>query len=141
MSPVVAVASGAVGVGTEPVSQARRFVQLAADYRIAAWPRCSVDFTATQAGRMPVRLDDGAYNPTQTIVNLGARYRFSVQGRTVTLRVQVQNLTNEKVWSVADTSGGLVPYPPPRTALAYLRPSCERDGTGAIVSGVTAQHR
>lgn len=120
MSPVVAVASGAVGVGTEPVSQARRFVQLAADYRIAAWPRCSVDFTATQAGRMPVRLDDGAYNPTQTIVNLGARYRFSVQGRTVTLRVQVQNLTNEKVWSVADTSGGLVPYPPPRTALAYL---------------------
>jgi len=37
-----------------------------------------------------------------------------------TLRVQVQNVTNQKVWSVADTSGGLVTYPPPHMWFAYL---------------------
>jgi outer membrane receptor protein involved in Fe transport len=67
-----------------------------------------------------VRLDDGAYNPAQTIVNVGARYRFSVAGRAATLRVQVQNVTNQKVWLVIDSSGGLVAYPPPAFVLAYL---------------------
>ncbi len=120
MSPVVAVADGTVGVGTAPVSQSRRLLQLAADYRLAVWPRCSFDITATQQGEMPVRLDDGAYNPTQTLVNVGARYRFSVSGHPATLRIQVQNVTDQKVWSVIDTSGGLVPYPPLHMALAYL---------------------
>jgi outer membrane receptor protein involved in Fe transport len=65
-------------------------------------------------------LDDGAYNPAQTIVNLGARYRFNVAGHTATIRIQVQNLTNQKVWSVIDTSGGLVPYPPLHMLSGYL---------------------
>ena len=67
-----------------------------------------------------MRLDDGAYNPAQTFVNVGARYRFSVAGRTATLRIQMQNVTNQKVWSVSDSSGGLVPYPPLHMLLAYL---------------------
>jgi len=120
MSPEVAVASGAAGVGSAPVAQARRMLQLAADYRLAPWPRCSLDLTVTELGAAPVRLDDGAYNPAQTLVNVGARYRFSVAGRTAVLRVQVQNVTNQKVWSVADTSGGLVAYPPLHMAMAYL---------------------
>lgn len=120
MSPQVAVASAAVGVGSAPVSQARRILQLALDYRLTVWPRLSLDTTATQLGRMPVRLDDGAYNPTQTIVNVGARYRFSIAGYPATLRVQVQNVTNQRVWYVYDLSGGLTPYPPLHMALAYL---------------------
>jgi hypothetical protein len=43
-----------------------------------------------------------------------------VAGRAATLRVQMQNVTNQKVWSVIDTSGGLVTYPPPHMLLAYL---------------------
>jgi iron complex outermembrane recepter protein len=120
MSPEVAVASGVEGGGTAPVSQPRDILQLALDYRFPLWPRCSLDFTATHQGAVPVRLDDGAYNPAQTIVNVGARYRFSVAGRTATLRIQVQNVTNQKVWSVIDTSGGLVTYPPLHMLLAYL---------------------
>jgi len=120
MSPQVAVASGAIGVGSAPVSQPRRILQLALDYRPSGWPRLSLDMTATQQGREPVRLDDGAYNPTQTIVTVGARYRFGATNRPVTLRVQVQNITNQMVWYVYDLSGGLTPYPPPHMALAYL---------------------
>ena len=120
MFPQVDVASGIGGVGSEPVSQPRRILQLAADYRLAVWPRCSLDITATHYGRVPVRLDDGAYNPGQTLVNVGARYRFSVTGHAATLRVQVQNVTDQKVWAVADTSGGLEAYPPLHMALAYL---------------------
>src|SRR4029077_8403479 len=100
--------------------QPRNILQLALDYQLPASPRCSLDVTVTHQGRVPVRLDDGAYNPAQTIVNVGARYRFSVAGHSATLRVQVQNVTNQQVWSVSDTSGGLVTYPPLHMALAYL---------------------
>lgn len=120
MSPEVAVTSGAEGVGSAPVSQPHNILQLALDYRFPAAPRYSLDVTATHQGAVPVRLDDGAYNPAQTIVNVGARYRFAVAGRTATLRLQVQNATNQKVWSVIDTSGGLATYPPPHMVLAYL---------------------
>jgi iron complex outermembrane receptor protein len=120
MSPEVALAQGVTGVGTAPVNQARSLLQLAADYQLPPWPRCSLDITATREGSVPVRLDDGAYNPAQTIVNIGARYRFSVAGRAAALRVQVQNVTNQKVWLVVDSSGGLVAYPPPSMVLAYL---------------------
>jgi len=120
MSPEVTVTSGAEGVGSAPVNQPRNILQLALDYRFPFWSRCSLDVTATHQGAVPVRLDDGAYNPAQTIVNVGARYRFSISGRTATLRIQMQNVTSQKVWSVIDTSGGLVPYPPLHTLLAYL---------------------
>ena len=120
MSPEVEVAEGVTGVGTEPVNQPRSTLQLALDYQLPPCPRCSLDVTATRQGSVAVRLDDGAYNPAQTIVNVGARYRFSVAGRVATLRVQVQNVTNQKVWLVIDSSGGLIAYPPPAFVLAYL---------------------
>jgi iron complex outermembrane receptor protein len=69
---------------------------------------------------VPVRVDDGAYVPAQTLVNVGARYRFSVSGHEATLRVEVANVNEEKSWSVVDYSGGLVAYPPFHMALAYL---------------------
>jgi iron complex outermembrane receptor protein len=120
MSPEVEVGEGVTGVGTEPVNQPRSTLQLALDYQLPPCPRCSLDVTATRQGSVAVRLDDGAYNPAQTIVNIGARYRFSVAGRAAALRVQVQNVTNQKVWLVIDSSGGLIAYPPPAFVLAYL---------------------
>ena len=120
MAPEVAVASGVEGVGSAPVNQPRSMLQLGADYRLPACRRCSLDITATRQGEVPVRLDDGAYNPAQTLVNVGGRYRFTLAGRTATLRVQVQNVTNQKVWFVIDPSGGLVAYPPLHMVLAYL---------------------
>ena len=120
MSPQVAIANGVEGVGSAPVNQPRDLLQLAVDYQLPASPCCSLDITVTHQGRVPVRLDDGAYNPAQTIVNVGARYRFNVAGHPATLRVQVQNATSQQVWSVIDASGGLVAYPPRHMALAYL---------------------
>jgi iron complex outermembrane receptor protein len=120
MSPEVTPGSGVVGVGTAPVSQPRRILQLAADYRLAFWPRCSLDVTATQFGPMPVRVDDGAYLPAQTLLNVGARYRFSVSGHQATLRVAVQNVTNLRSWSVVDLSGGMTAYPPQHMVFGYL---------------------
>jgi iron complex outermembrane receptor protein len=120
MSPEVDVANGVEGVGSTPVNQPREILQLALDYQLPAAPRCSVDATVTHQGRVPVRLDNGAYNPAQTIVTVGARYRFSVGGYPATLRVQMQNATGQQVWSVIDSSGGLWPYPPLHTVLVYL---------------------
>jgi iron complex outermembrane receptor protein len=120
MAPVVTLGSGVQGVGTAPVAQTRRILQLAADYRLAIWPRCSLDITATQFGSVPVRVDDGAYIPTQTLVNVGTRYRFSVSGHEATLRVAVQNVSNLRSWSVIDLSGGLVAYPPQHMVFGYL---------------------
>lgn len=120
MSPQVAITSGVEGVGSAPVNQPRDLLQLALDYQLPAAPCCSLDITVTHQGRVPVRLDDGVYNPAQTIVNVGARYRFNVAGHAATLRVQVQNATSQKVWSVIDSSGGLVTYPPLHLVLAYV---------------------
>jgi iron complex outermembrane receptor protein len=120
MAPVVDLAAGTQGVGTAPVAQPRHLVQLAADYKVPAWPRLSLDATVTEQGAAPIRVDDGAYNPAQTIVNIGGRYRFTILGQDATLRVQVQNVTNQRVWMVIDNSGGLVAYPPQHMALAYV---------------------
>ncbi len=120
MSPEVAVAAGLEGVGSAPVNQPRNILQLALDYQLAAARRWSLDMTVTHEGTVPVRLDDGAYNPAQTLVNVGARYRFTVAGRAATLRVQMQNATSQQVWSVIDASGGLVTYPPLHMLLAYV---------------------
>ena len=120
MAPKVDVASGAGGVGTAPIGTPRRLAQLAIDYRPPVWPRFSFDVTATEQSRVPVRLDDGAYIPAQMLVNVGARYRFRMLGRDATLRMQVQNVTERRVWAVIDTSGGLMPYPPLHMVLAYL---------------------
>jgi iron complex outermembrane recepter protein len=108
------------GVGSAPINQPRNIVQLAGDYRFPAWPRGSVDVMVTHQGAVPVRLDDGADNPAQTLVNIGGRYRFNIAGHPATLRVQIQNVTNQRVWSVVDYSGGLSAYPPLHMALAYL---------------------
>ena len=120
MSPKVALGSGVNGVGSAPVNQPRNIVQLSGDYRFPAWPRGSIDVVVTHQGAVPVRLDDGADNPAQTLVNIGGRYRFNIAGHAATLRVQIQNVTNQRVWSVVDYSGGLSAYPPLHMALAYL---------------------
>jgi iron complex outermembrane recepter protein len=120
MAPVVDLAPGNQGVGTAPVAQPRHIVQLAADYKVPAWPRLSLDATVTEQGAAPIRVDDGAYNPAQTIVNVGGRYTFTVLGQDATLRVQVQNVTNQRVWFVIDNSGGLAVYPPQHMVLAYV---------------------
>jgi len=120
ISPTVALGSGVNGVGSAPVNQPRNIVQLAGDYRFPAWPRGSIDVTVTHQGAVPVRLDDGADNAAQTLVNIGGRYRFDIGGYPATLRVQIQNVTNQRVWSVVDSSGGLSAYPPLHMALAYL---------------------
>ena len=120
MSPEVEVGNGITGVGSAPINQPRNLLQLALDYQLPVAPRCSIDATVTHQGRVPVTLDNGTYNPAQTIVNLGARYRFSVYGYPATLRVQMENATGRQVWSVIDSNGGLSPYPPRYMVLAYL---------------------
>jgi iron complex outermembrane recepter protein len=120
MAPVVKLASGVTGVGTAPVSQPRRIWQLAADYQLPFCARCSLDATVSQFGAVPVRVDDGAHIPSQTIANIGGRYRFGLFGHEATLRVQVQNVTNQRTWSVIDPSGGMVAYPPEHMASVYL---------------------
>ena len=120
MSPEVDVANGVERVGSVPINQPRDILQLALDYQLPAAPRCSLDVTVTHQGRVPVRLDNGAYNPAQTLVNVGTRYRFKVGGFPATLRIQMQNATGQQVWSVIDSSGGLWPFPPRYTVLAYL---------------------
>jgi iron complex outermembrane receptor protein len=120
MAPVVQLTAGTQGVGTTPVGEPRRLLQLAADYKIPPWPRLSLDATLTEQSAEAVRVDNGAWNPAQTIINVGGRYRFTILGQDATLRAQVQNVTNQRTWFVVDNSGGLVAYPPQHMALAYL---------------------
>ncbi len=108
----------AEGVGSIAFGQPRVQAVINADYKFTAWPGASVDLSVFHFGTSPASIDDVTQNPAQTILILGARYRFSVLGAPATLRVQVQNLTNYYFWNMG-YSPGFSQFPP-RSLFGYL---------------------
>jgi len=106
------------GVGPIAFGQPRAQGVINADYKFSNWPRLSADVTVFHFGTSPASVDDATQNPAQTIVILGGRYRFKIQGAPATLRVQVQNLTNYYLWNMGYNPG--FSQFPPRSFFAYL---------------------
>jgi outer membrane receptor protein involved in Fe transport len=108
----------AEGVGPIAIGQPRLTYVLNAAYGIPKWPALSVDLNLTRLGAAPASLDNALYAHALNDLDLGSRYRFTVLGKPATLRAQIINLTNAKVWSTAYTPGLF--QQAPRTLFVYL---------------------
>jgi iron complex outermembrane receptor protein len=109
----------AEGVGPIAVGQPRLQYVANFNYTVAWWPVVSLDLGAVHFGSAPATVDNGLYSPAVTQLNLGGRYRFTLFGKSSTLRVQIQNLPDSYWWTNVYTPG-LFQWPAPRTLFAYV---------------------
>jgi iron complex outermembrane recepter protein len=107
------------GVGPIAIGQPRLQYTLNVDYTLPRWPAVSLDLAAIHFGSEPASVDNRIYSPATTQLNLGGRYRFTVLGKSSSLRVQVQSVTNSYWWTNVYTPGDFQ-WPGPRTVFAYL---------------------
>jgi iron complex outermembrane recepter protein len=77
-----------------------------------------MDVTIFHIGATPATLSDSLYAPAGGPLSIGGRYRFSIHGAAATLRMQVQNVTNQGLWFTGFNPGYYLMAP--RGYLAYL---------------------
>lgn len=109
----------AEGVGPIAIGQPRLQYVINVNYTLPRWPSLSLDLAATHFGAEPASVDNRIYTPAVTQLNIGGRYRFTLLGKSSTLRVQVQNAPNSYWWSNVYTPGDFE-WPAPRTVFAYI---------------------
>lgn len=109
----------AEGVGPVAVGQPRLQYVANVNYTVPCWPVLSLDLAATHFGRQPASVDNSLYTPAVNWLNLGGHYKFTLLGKSSTLRVQIQNAPNSYWWTNVYTPG-LFQWPGPRTVFAYL---------------------
>lgn len=106
----------AEGIGPLAFGQPHFQAVLNADYSFT--PAVSTDLTVIHVSTIPASLDDRLLQGTQNLVALGGRYKFKIDGKAATLRVQLFNATNYYLWNFAYTPG-FVQFTP-RTLFGYL---------------------
>lgn len=100
MDPTVQVGQSEAGTGDRPVGSSRRHIMVNLDYRPTSLPAASFDLSARRMGAQYANLDNTLSVPAATLVDLGARYRFSLGGARGTLRLQALNLLDTFSWEV-----------------------------------------
>jgi len=108
----------AEGVGTIALGQPRNQYLVNLNYDLPKWRAVSVDVGVYHFGTVPAAVSDAYYDSAVTVLNVGARYKFSLLGAPATLRVQGGNLTNVYFWNIG-FSPGFFEFPP-RALLAYV---------------------
>ncbi len=81
-----------------PLGRTPRVSTLNLQYGPASWRGISVDTQIENTSSVFLNRSNGVSIPGRTVVNLGARYRFTVDGVSATLRGQVQNATDVFRW-------------------------------------------
>jgi len=109
----------AEGIGSVAVGQPRLFYVATANYSFPWWEAASLDVSASHLGTAPESLDNGVYTPPATLLSIGGRYKFTAWGENSTVRLQVQNALDTKIWSELYTPG-VFRWPGPRTVFAYI---------------------
>jgi iron complex outermembrane receptor protein len=90
------VSADVPGVGPLPVGTARGTYTFSADWRPPFAPGLSLDVNAYALTRQIASVDNLASIPPQAFVDLGARYRFKLSGKATTLRVQIENVNDQR---------------------------------------------
>jgi iron complex outermembrane receptor protein len=97
-----AVTSGRIS--STPVGVQKYAAQLSADYGVSSMPGLSLDTQVNYAGDRLARSDEAFRTPGRTVLDLGARYRFDVNGAPAVVRLRVHNVTDVHDWT-AEPSG------------------------------------
>jgi iron complex outermembrane receptor protein len=108
-----AVESGRIG--KRPVAQTGRVLRANFDYRLPFLSGVSVDLGLLSTGERIASASNVLKTPARTIVDLGARYRFTIDAAPATFRIQMTNVFGINGWNVS-SSGGLQQIAPRRLA-------------------------
>ena len=90
--------------GKRIVGAAREQLSLYGEYRMPGFP-LTLTAGARYVGKRPNDPDNRFYHDDVTLFDMGARYETKVAGKGVTLRLNVDNLTDEAYWVTAGISG------------------------------------
>jgi iron complex outermembrane receptor protein len=104
-------------IGDEPVGSARQYSLATAEYRFAG-TGASIDATVEHITRQAATTDNSVYVPARAVMHIGGRYRFTMFEKPVTLRLLVQNVTDEYGWTA--WSSGAYTYNSPRRFTVYV---------------------
>lgn len=109
---VVTVSPTTVGRAIE--NTAKWGGSIAGEYRLDRWvPGLSVNGGLFYTGRRAIDAYNRAWVPGYALLNLGAGFRSSVHGHSLTLRVNAENVTGKRYW--ASTGADLVAEGTPTT--------------------------
>ena len=104
-------------IGESPVGSARQYSLATADYRLPG-SRVSFDATVEHISSQTANSANTIEVPSRAVLHIGGRYRFTMFDKPATLRLLVQNVTDEYGW-VALSSGVYI-YNSPRRFTAYV---------------------
>lgn len=93
------VVNDATGVTTVPLGRTPRVSTLNLQYGPVAWRGVSLDTQIENASGVYLNRSNTVRIPGRTVLNVGARYRFTVGHTSATLRGQVQNATDVFRWN------------------------------------------
>jgi len=88
------VASGQVG--PRPVGAISRRFELNADWRPPWLEGLSFDVSASHRSAETATVSNLTEIPPRTMIDLGGRYQFALAGKAATLRLQIENLTDQQ---------------------------------------------
>lgn len=105
MRPRVTGAAVADGrVGSRPLNQPGRTIKGNIEYRPGFAPGFSLDLAVASVGRRYASRDNAIMVPAYRLVDLGARYRFSIGKTPATVRVQMQNVGDTFAWNIVGSN-------------------------------------
>ncbi|WP_255988300.1 TonB-dependent siderophore receptor [Chitinolyticbacter albus] len=104
LDPEIAEAGDDIN-GNRPYNAARFQANAYAEYRLPALPGLVLTGSAQYVGERPLDTANEQMAGSYTLYGLGARYLTKVGNEDVTLRLNLDNLTNEKYWQ---TSWGFI---------------------------------
>ncbi len=101
LRPRVERDAAALGViGPRPVGLADHLVNLNLNWRTPFVDGMALDAALFARGSTPATTDNLVTVPPRALVNLGGRYRFKLATHSATFRLQIQNLLDERGFSV-----------------------------------------
>lgn len=115
---VEADAAVASFIAPVPVGRPNRNVRLNVQYGPASWHGFSIDGQVSQDGPAYANRTNTVRIGANTTLDLGARYNFKLWDSSASLRVRVQNVTDQYGWTVA--ASGAYAASPARRLTAQL---------------------
>jgi len=79
-------------LGRRPVGTPRERIDVNLDWRLPFLPGVSVDTGISHSGRLPATIDNAVFIEARTLVSLGGRYAFDLDGTPATFRVSMSNV-------------------------------------------------
>jgi iron complex outermembrane receptor protein len=82
-------------VGRRPVGLASRRIELNLDWQTPWVEGLSLDLSASHSSRIPATVNNLVFIPARPAIDIGGRYRFRVGQTAASVRIGINNLTNE----------------------------------------------